>query len=117
MSTIEAPVRYRDATGVVDLPKLIDSTADDALSAAYSEATSHGSQRVLLNFASVEFLSSTGIALIVGLLARARKEGCQISAVGLSDHYREIFEITRLADFMTIFSTENAAFDTQKGGS
>lgn len=117
MTTAQAAVRYRDETAVVDLPALIDSTAEEALSSAYAAATSHGAQRVLLNFAGVDFLSSTGIALVVGLLARARKDGRKIIAAGLSDHYREIFEITRLADFMTIFPTETAAFDTQKGGS
>jgi hypothetical protein len=27
-----------------------------------------------------------------------------VSAAGLSEHYREIFEITRLSDFMTILA-------------
>jgi anti-anti-sigma factor len=104
-----APVRYRDGTAVVDLPAQIDSTAEHALNDAYAMATAHGSKVVLLNFAGVDFLSSTGIALIVGILARGRKDGRAISASGLSEHYREIFEITRLADFMTIFVDENAA--------
>jgi len=104
-----APVRYRDGTAVVDLPPQIDSSAEHALNGAYAAAVDHGSKTVLLNFSSVEFLSSTGIALIVGILARARKDGRKITAAGLSDHYKEIFEITRLADFMTIFVDENAA--------
>lgn len=108
-----AAVRYRDGTAIVDLPAQIDSTAEHALNNAYVAATEHGSKRILLNFAGVEFLSSTGIALIVGILAQARKDGRKITASGLSDHYREIFEITRLADFMTIFADENAAL---KGG-
>ena len=102
-------IRYRDGTAVVDLPAQIDSTAEHALNDAYAAAAAHGSTTVLLNFAGVEFLSSTGIALIVGILARARKEGRAISASGLSDHYREIFEITRLADFMTIYADEQTA--------
>ncbi len=36
-------------------------------------------------------------------------------AAGLSDHYREIFEITRLADFMRIFPDERAALAGQGG--
>ncbi|HTJ60151.1 MAG TPA: STAS domain-containing protein [Candidatus Saccharimonadales bacterium] len=104
-----APVRYRDGTAVVDLPAQIDSTAEHALNGAYATAADHGSKTVLLNFSGVEFLSSTGIALIVGILARARRDGRKITAAGLSDHYKEIFEITRLADFMTIFADENAA--------
>ena len=104
-----AVVRYRDGTAIVDLPAQIDHTAETALNEAYLAAMEHGSKTVLLNFAGVEFLSSTGIALVVGILARARKDGRAITAAGLSDHYREIFEITRLADFMTIFADENAA--------
>jgi len=104
-----APVRYRDGTAVVDLPAQIDSTAEHALNGAYAAAADHGSKTVLLNFSGVEFLSSTGIALIVGILARARRDGRKITAAGLTDHYKEIFEITRLADFMTIFADENAA--------
>ncbi len=109
MTTAENAVRYRDGTAVVDLPAQIDSTAEQALNDAYAAAAAHGSKTVLLNFAGVDFLSSTGIALIVGILARARKDGRKITASGLSDHYREIFEITRLADFMTIFADENTA--------
>ena len=109
MTTAEGAVRYRDGTAVVDLPPQIDSTAEHALNEAYAAAVAHGSKTVLLNFAGVDFLSSTGIALIVGILARARKDGCAIRASGLSDHYKEIFEITRLADFMTIFADETTA--------
>jgi len=32
----------------------------------------------------------------------ARANGQTLSARGLTEHYRQIFEITRLADFMTI---------------
>jgi anti-anti-sigma factor len=102
-------MRFRDTTAVVDLPAQIDSTAENTLNDAYAAAVAHGSTTVLLNFAGVDFLSSTGIALIVGILARARKDGRTIRASGLSDHYKQIFEITRLVDFMTIYADENAA--------
>ena len=111
MTTAASAVRYQDGTAIVDLPAQIDSTAENALTDAYTAAAAHGSKTILLNFAGVEFLSSTGIALIVGILARGRKDGRAISASGLSDHYKEIFEITRLSDFMTIFADENAALN------
>lgn len=113
MATAENVVRYRDGMAVVDLPAQIDSTAETALNEAYAAASAQGSKTVLLNFAGVDFLSSTGIALIVGILARARKDGRAIRASGLSDHYKEIFEITRLSDFMTIFADENAALKSE----
>jgi anti-sigma B factor antagonist len=107
--TIRAAVRRSDGVAIVDLPAQIDSSAEAALNAAYAEAFSGSEKRVILNFSGVDYLSSTGIALIVGILARSRKEGRQVAASGLSDHYREIFEITKLADFMKIFPDERAA--------
>jgi hypothetical protein len=45
----------------------------------------------------------------VALLAHARTDGRPLRACGLSAHYHEIFQITRLADFMSIFDSEMAA--------
>ena len=108
-TSVRAPVRFADGSAIVDLPARIDASAEQALNEAYAEATNGTTKRILLNFAAVDYLSSTGIALIVGILARSRKDGRAVLAAGLSDHYREIFEITRLADFMRIFPDERAA--------
>jgi anti-sigma B factor antagonist len=87
----------------VRLTGTIDRGAEEQMDAAYAQAADGA---LTLDFSGVEYVNSTGIALIVGLLARARADGVQVSARGLSDHYREIFEITRLADFMQIIDNE-----------
>src|SRR5579884_1665514 len=99
-TTLEAAVRSSPDGPVIELSGDIDAAARDALTAAYEEASKAG--RLLLDFTGVDYINSTGIALIVGLLARARAEQRSVAASGLSDHYRQIFEITRIADFMTI---------------
>jgi hypothetical protein len=43
------------------------------------------------------------------LLARARKSKRRLLAYGLSDHYVEIFQITRLVDFMNVYPDEASA--------
>ena len=55
-----------------------------------------------LDFGDVDYINSTGIALIVGLLARARSRRVPVHAEGLTAHYRHIFDITRLSDFIEI---------------
>lgn len=82
----------------------IDGGAKEALTTAYDDAPHDG--RLVLDFSAVQYINSTGIALIVGLLARARAEGRPVAAVGLSAHYRQIFEITRIADFMEILDNQ-----------
>jgi anti-anti-sigma factor len=105
----EARVRERDGLAVLDLQGEIDARADEGLEQAYAAARDGNAPTVLLNFAGVGYINSTGIALIVGLLARARKDGTRVMSAGLSEHYREIFEITRLADFMELYADEASA--------
>ncbi len=57
----------------------------------------------------MDYINSTGIALIVGVLAQARKAHVPLVTYGLSAHYQEIFKITRLSDFMGMVSDEAAA--------
>ncbi len=116
-SELQATVRDHDGTAVVDLRGEIDRAADERLAGAYDEATSGGARAVVLNFEQVDYINSTGIALIVGLLAQARAHAVHVSACGLSEHYREIFEITRLADFMTIADSEDRAVRGADGSS
>ena len=86
----------------------VDIAADEVLAAAYAEAAATGATRVVLDFAAVDYINSTGIALIVRLLAEARRDHREVIALGLSDHYREIFRITRLSDFMDIVEGDAA---------
>ena len=112
---LDVRVRERGDVAIVDLAGDIDSGADSALEAAYAQAAQAGTRAILLNFAQVGYVNSTGIALIVGLLAKARRDRVAVRCTGLSDHYREIFEITRLADFMRIADNEDGAVRGAEG--
>lgn len=96
-----AAPRHDAGAGIIDLVGVLDGEAATALTEAFATA-SPDADRILLNFEPMTFMNSSGIALVVELLARARREGLAVHAAGLSDHYRHIFEITRLSDFMTI---------------
>lgn len=109
VKTFESQVRAQNGTAVVELHGEINSTAETALNAAYAEAEQISASGVVLNFQGVEYINSTGIALIVGLLAQARKSHRRLVVCGLSEHYQEIFRITRLSDFMQIFEDEPSA--------
>ena len=96
----------------------IDRGGGDALQRGYQQAVATGAARLLLNFAEVGYINSTGIALLVGLLARARKERRPVSACAVSEHYRRIFGITRLSDFIGLYPDEDSAIagDGAAGG-
>ena len=106
---LEANVRAEAGAAMIDLKGEINSLGEPAMSAAYAQAIQQNPTVVLLNFRAVDYINSTGIALIVSLMARARKEGRRLVATNLSEHYVEIFRITRLSDFMPIFPDEASA--------
>jgi len=108
-SELQVTVRENGRVAVIDLVGDVNGAAGDAIDVAYADAVARGAVSVALNFERTEFINSTGIALIVGLLANARRNRIEVSAFGLTDHYREIFEITRLSDFMTIADDEDRA--------
>jgi len=96
--------RREGNAAVLELAGDVSGGAEPELLRAYRET---GDTPVLvLDFGGVDYINSTGIALIVGLLAEARKSRREVQARGLTDHYREIFRITRLSDFMTILDDE-----------
>jgi anti-sigma B factor antagonist len=112
-ATLETALCVSTDGPVITLYGDIDGDAEGALAAAYDEAVAAQPGRVLLDFGGVGYINSTGIALIVGLLARARANRRAVAAVGLSDHYREIFEITRISEFMTILAAEGQTADKE----
>lgn len=108
--TLEAHVRqHQPRVAVIELHGEINSFADETLSVAYAQAEEQKPQAILLNFSDVDYINSTGIALIVTLLAKARKAHIRLLTCGLSEHYIEIFNITRLADFMSVYPDETSA--------
>jgi anti-anti-sigma factor len=104
----KAQVRRQSGLATIDLAGEINSFAENELNRVYTEAENENPEVMVLNFKEVTYINSTGIALIVGLLARARKAHRKMVVFGLSDHYVEIFEITRLADFMSIYPDESS---------
>jgi|1185.fasta_scaffold672138_2 anti-anti-sigma factor len=109
IQALSARVRTKGGVAVVELAGDVDGSAESALKAGYKEAVATGAATILLDFGDVGYINSTGIALIVGVLAEARRDKRKVVACGLSGHYREIFQVTRLSDFMPIFADEHEA--------
>ncbi|HET7026307.1 MAG TPA: STAS domain-containing protein [Candidatus Limnocylindrales bacterium] len=112
---LTADVAPVGATSVIMLRGRIDREGEAALSGAYSEAARLAAPVIELDFGAVDYINSTGIALIVSLLADARRDRREVRARGLSEHYREIFRITRLSDYITLLD-EPAVATAGEGG-
>lgn len=112
MTETKVTMQVRQATddaSVVDISGEITSFAENVLMDAYTEATGSGANNIILNFENLEYMNSGGIGLLVTMLIRANRQKQRLLAFGLSEHYRQIFELTRLNEAIQIFGSEAEA--------
>jgi anti-sigma B factor antagonist len=111
MSTDTATTGVRRVGNVafIDITGDITAASEDVLMAAYTDASGEGARTIALNFTGLEYMNSGGIGLLVTLLVRANRQRLNLLAFGLTEHYREIFELTRLDEAIAIYPGEQEA--------
>ena len=82
---------------------------------AYTQASSAGALNIILNFEGLSYMNSSGIGLLVTLLIRVKRQNQRLLAAGLSQHYRQIFELTRLNEAIHVFDTVDEALRSTEG--
>ncbi|MFZ1753737.1 MAG: STAS domain-containing protein [Caldilineaceae bacterium] len=82
--------------------------SEEALAEAFA-STSSGVQAVTLNFGRLGYMNRSGIGLLVTRLIRAQRQKQKLLACGLSDHYQQIFQLTRLDEATGTFGSESEA--------
>lgn len=109
-ATVSMNVRHLNGTAsVIDIDGEVTAFAESVLMDAYTQASSNGAQAIILNFSDLDYMNSSGIGLLVTMLIRAQRQNQRLLAYGLSEHYQQIFELTRLNEAIAIYDAEAAA--------
>lgn len=109
-ATVSMDVRtVSGRTGVISIKGDVTSTCEGVLTAAHDELTAAGVTSILLDFTGLDYMNSGGIGMVVTMLVRANRQRQALLAYGLTDHYRQIFELTRLDEAIAIHDDETAA--------
>ncbi len=100
---------------VMDIQGHVNAQAENILIDAFARASRPPVKTVVLNFSALDYMNSSGIGLVVTLLVRAQRQGTELLAFGLNEHYQTIFELTRLNEAIQIFSDEAQALQAAQG--
>lgn len=101
--------KVSDRVSVVDVRGELTAFAEGVLMEAYKGASAGGTRVIVLNFGGLQYMNSSGIGLLVTLLIRVNREKRRLLTCGLSEHYRDIFRITRLDDAIATHDSEEEA--------
>ena len=102
-------VRPAGTAAIIDISGDVTAASEDALMAAYNRASEDRARAIVLNFSGLDYMNSGGIGLLVTLLVRANRQRQRLLAYGLTEHYRQIFELTRLDEAIAIYESEEEA--------
>ncbi len=87
----------------------ISSTSKDAILAAYRGLEASTSP-LLLDFTAVDYINSSGIAIIIQMLLEAHKSGTRsVGIFGLSAHFKKVFTMVGISKYANIYDDEKSA--------
>ena len=95
--------KINDRISIINIRGEITAFAETPLMDAYNRVNTPALGHLVLDFSHLEYLNSSGIGLLITLLIRTNRQKQKLYATGLSEHYRRIFELTRLNEAIKIY--------------
>lgn len=87
----------------------IASTSKEAVIGTYQALPKETSRLVLLDFSKVDYINSSGIALVIQLMIEAANAGQKVAAFGLSAHFTKVFTMVGITKYAGLFPTQAEA--------
>jgi len=87
----------------------IASTSKDAVLGAFQALPKETSKLILLDFSGVDYINSSGIALVIQLLIEASHAGQTVCAFGLSAHFTKVFTMVGITKYARLFPNQAEA--------
>ncbi len=84
----------------------IASTSKYAVLGAYHMLPKKDAQSILLDFTKVDYINSSGIALVIQLMIEASNAGQKVAAFGLSPHFSKVFTMVGITKYAQLFASE-----------
>jgi anti-sigma B factor antagonist/stage II sporulation protein AA (anti-sigma F factor antagonist) len=99
------PKRYADTVVLTPMGRIDHSTSEDfkAALAPHMARCARGLDRILLDFVSVEYISSVGLRVLMLASKQAKGQGGSIGVAALQPAVREIFDISRFTMVLDVF--------------
>jgi anti-sigma B factor antagonist len=87
----------------------IASTSKEAVLGTYQGLPKQTTKLVLLDFTKVDYINSSGIALVIQMLIEAANAGQKVFAFGLSPHFTKVFTMVGITKYAGLFPGQSEA--------
>jgi anti-sigma B factor antagonist len=87
----------------------IASTSKEAVLGTYQTLSKETAKLILLDFTKVDYINSSGIALVIQLLIEASNAAQKVAAFGLSPHFTKVFTMVGITKYAGLYPDQAAA--------
>jgi anti-anti-sigma factor len=87
----------------------IASTSKEAVLGTYQALPKETVRLVLLDFTKVDYINSSGIALVIQMLIEASNSDQKVFAFGLSPHFTKVFTMVGITKYAGLFPSQAEA--------
>lgn len=102
--------------GEVEVAKIkidgyLDSSTFPRLQEYLSSLVAQGQYRLLLDLSDLDYISSAGLGVLMGMLREVRDKGGDLKIVNMSEKIERVFNLLGFSRILRLYSAEERAVD------
>jgi len=107
---VRIAVRFKDDAAILSLSgKFLAGSDGPYLRQKVKDLMEAGTQKLMVDFADVPYIDSTGLGFLAGARVTAQSAGARIVLANLNPHVRRILDDVNLTQFFVVAASEAAA--------
>jgi anti-anti-sigma factor len=103
---LKATVRTQDDIAIIDMKGDVTSFADETINSLVQKTVDGGFKKCIFNFGEVSYINSSGIAILIGVVTGLSSKGVEFKVYGLTPHFKKIFRMIGLTQYVTVYNSE-----------
>jgi anti-sigma B factor antagonist len=112
VESVRIAVRFNDDVAVVTLSgKFLAGSDGPFLRQKIKDLVTAGTRKLLVDFAGVPYIDSTGLGFLAGSRATAESTGTRLVLANLNEHVQKVLDDVQLSQFFDIAANESAALE------
>ena len=102
-------VREENDTAIVEIDGKLDTSTSPDAQENFATMISEGKTKILLNFTKLDYISSSGLRVVLMLAKELDKTGGTLRLCNLNKVVQEVFDISGFSSILKVFSSESEA--------
>ena len=108
---MEITTRRQGEASIVAIVGKLDSATAPQAQQTLEELISGGARTLAVDFSKLDYISSAGLRVLLGIAKKLKATGGALRSFGLNETVREVFDISGFSTILAVFPSEAEALN------